>query len=234
MKAWKKMMAFCLAVLLLVVAPAAFATEEDLLDTAKLEELLEIADCAQKSHYTAESWQALEEAVAYANEAISSGSQLKINNAVSLLATALSQLTSMDYSQLDPVVEEAELYIHATFDEWIALFKMLVDHQNLYGSGDQEAVDRSAEEIRQFLDILQGKVVPPQSDATRPTQPDSSQSDVQKPEEKSPVVWIALLGVSALCNVVLLVVMVLPKMGRKKDHVDDVPLVDYDIDDDVV
>jgi len=159
--------------------------------------------------------------------AIADGDQSRVNNAVTLLARALSQLTSMDYSKLDPIVQEAEQYIHGTYENWLTLFELLMNYQNLYGCGDQAAVDQAAAEIKSCLETLQGKVAPPQ------TEPPVSPEPVQ-PKQKSPVVWIVLLIVSLMGNVVLTAFLLLPKEGNKEEQVDDVPLVDYDIDDDVV
>ncbi len=53
-------------------------------------------------------------------------------------------------------------------------------------------------------------------------------------KEKAPIVWIVLFGVSLLGNIVQLVLMVWKKKDNRKQQIDDVPLVDYDIDDDVV
>jgi len=226
-KAWKILIAFLLIMVLPVSAFATTTEEETTPDIVKLEELLEIAVSAEKSNYTNESWKVLESAIAAANNAIADGDQSRVNNAVTLLARALSQLTSMDYSKLDPIVQEAEQYIHGTYENWLTLFELLMNYQNLYGCGDQAAVDQAAAEIKSCLETLQGKVAPPQ------TEPPVSPEPVQ-PKQKSPVVWIVLLIVSLMGNVVLTAFLLLPKEGNKEEQVDDVPLVDYDIDDDVV
>lgn len=232
MKNGKSLIAVFLAVLLLIWAPVALA-EEDVLDTEKLDELLAIAASAKEENYTAETWQALVDAVAVANEAIASGSQLKVNNAVTVLATALSRLTSMDYADLDAIVQEAEQYIHLTFDGWMKLFKLMMEYHSVYGSGDQDAVNQAVQNIRRCLDELRENVVPPQ------ITPEPQPSVPQDPQPvqtvtKSPVVWIILFSVSMLGNITFVVLMLLPGKNRKQYQVDEVPLVDYDIDDDVV
>ncbi len=227
MKAWKILITFLLIMVLPVSAFATTTEEEATSDSTKLEELLKIAVSAEKSNYTAESWKVLEQAIAAANNAIADGDQLRVNNAVTLLARALSQLTSMDYSQLDPIVQEAEQYIHGTYENWLTLFELLMNYQNLYGCGDQAAVDRAVAEIKSCLETLRGEDTPPQ------TEPTASPEPVQQ-KQKSPVVWIALLLVSMMGNVVLVGILLLSKGSDKEEQDDDVPLVDYDIDDDVV
>ena len=227
MKAWKVLIAFLLIMVLPVSAFATTTEEETTSNSVKLEELLKIAVSAEKSDYTAESWKVLEEAIVAANNAIADGDQLRVNNAVTLLGRALSQLTSMDYSQLDPIVQEAEQYIHGTYENWLTLFELLMNYQNLYGCGDQAAVDQAAAEIKSCLETLRGGATQPE------TEPPTSPEPVQQ-KQKSPVVWIALLLVSLMGNVVVVGILLLSKRNNKEEQDDDVPLVDYDIDDDVV
>ena len=186
-------------------------------------ELLEIAAGAQESDYTAKSWEVLEKAIAKANEAIASESQLRVNSACASLSTALSQLTSMDYSKLEAIAEEAEQYIENNFGDWQTLFDLLNNYQELYGCGDQAAVNQKVEEFRNCLNVLDKNA--------QPLLPDSG---AQNSEQKSPIVWIVLLIVSVLGNVALAAMMLMPRSRRKNEQLDDVPLVNYDIDDDDV
>lgn len=63
---------------------------------------------------------------------------------------------------------------------------------------------------------------------------DSTGTKVPVQQEKSPVVWIVLFGVSLSGNIIQLILMIWKKKKYQKQQVDDVPLVDYDIDDDVI
>lgn len=63
---------------------------------------------------------------------------------------------------------------------------------------------------------------------------DSTGTEVPVQKEKSPVVWIVLFGVSLSGNIVQLILMIWKKKEYQKQQIDDVPLVDYDIDDDVI
>lgn len=227
MKAWKVLIVFLLVLMLPMAVFATTANAEETLETSKLEEYLRIASNAEQSNYTTESWQLLEKAVAKANEALASGSQLKVNSAVAHMSTALSKLTSMDYSKLDPIIQEAEKYIQEAFGDWLSLFELLMDYHNLYGCGDQDAVDEAVKEIRNCLDILQEKEAPQQADP----EPASSGKNRQ-------AIWIILLVISVLCNIALAIMVIfhieLPINRKNREQVDDMPLVDYDIDDDFV
>ena len=225
MKAWRMLIAFLLIAMLPLAASATTVDGEATLDTSKLDVLLEIAAGAQESDYTAKSWEALEKAIAKAEEAIASESQLRVNSACASLSTALSQLTSMNYSKLESIAAEAEQYIEENFGDWQNLFDLLNNYQELYGCGDQAAVNQKVEEFRNCLNVLAQNAQPPQPD-----------SGVQNPGQKSPTVWIVLLIVSVLGNVALAAMMLMPRSRsrRKNEQLDDVPLVNYDIDDDDV
>lgn len=213
----------CLVVLLLAMllmimpATGAFAEENIAVDTTKLEELLHIAASAKKANYTAETWSALEEAVALANAALASNDQTTVNVAKSALARALAEIKSMDYSAVENAIAQADQFAQedAIGPCWRNLQDAILHAQSLYGSGDQAAVNEAAQLITRRWEELR---------AFR----------AQELEKKdSPVVWIVLFSVSMAGNLALGAFLLMKKRS-KKNHVDNVPLVDYDIDDDVV
>ena len=218
MKNWKCVAVLVLAVMLLILpTTAAFAEETATVDTAKLEELLQIANSAKKENYTSESWRSLEEAKALANAALTSNDATMVTAAKSALARALSQIKSMDYSAVENAMAAADSFARedAIGPYWKNLQDAIVHAQSLYGSGNQAAVDEAAQLITQRWEELQ---------AYR----------AQELEKKdSPVLWIVLFAVSLAGNLVLAALIVLRKQGKSKD-VDNVPLVNYDIDDDVL
>lgn len=206
-----------LAMMLLILpATAAFAEETAAVDTVKLEELLQIANSAKKENYTADSWRALEEAMALANAAMTSNDQTMVSAAQSALARALSEIKSMDYS----AVENAMAAVNGFAQEdaigpyWKNLQDAILYAQSLYGSGDQAAVNEAAQRITQRWEELR---------AYR----------AQELEKKdTPVLWIVLFAVSMAGNLALAAFLILRKHS-KRNEVDNVPLVDYDIDDDI-
>lgn len=205
-------------VIMMMCSAVVFAEEETTVDTAKLEELLNIANSAKKEKYTAETWIPLESAIAQANAALDGGDQAAVDAAKSALALALSKVTSMDYTAVEDALAKVDQF--AASDEMGTYWKKLQDAINeaeaLYGSGDQEGVNQAAEKINQRLEELRAFV----------------ESQRQEESDDVPVVWIVLFCISMAANVALVVVLVLKKRGNK-NHRDDMPLVEYDIDDDV-
>ena len=217
MKNLKRIAVLMLAVMLLILpATTAFAEDTTTVDTTKLEELLKIANSAKKENYTSESWRSLEEAKALANAALNSNDSTTVAAAKSALARALSEIKSMDYSAVEKALAAADGFAQedAIGPYWKNLQDAIVYAQSLYGSGNQAAVDEAAQLITQRLEELQ---------AYR----------AQELEKKdSPVLWIVLFAVSLAGNLALAALIVLRKRGNRND-VDNVPLVNYDIDDDV-
>ena len=206
-----------LAMMLLILpATAVFAEETAAVDTVKLEELLQIAKSAKKENYTADSWRALEEAMALANAAMTSNDQTMVSAAQSALARALSEIKSMDYSAVENAMAAVNDFAQedAIGPYWKNLQDAILHAQSLYGSGDQAAVNEAAQRINQRWEELR---------AYR----------AQELEKKdTPVLWIVLFAVSMAGNLALAAFLILRKHS-KRNEVDNVPLVDYDIDDDI-
>ena len=53
-------------------------------------------------------------------------------------------------------------------------------------------------------------------------------------KDNSATIWIVLLCISLAENAVLIWLLLWKKGASKREQIDDVPLVDYDIDDDVI
>ena len=197
----------------LLCTTVVLAEEETPVDIARLEELIHIAESAKQSNYTAESWQALMDAVQQAQAALNSNDQKVVDAAKSALALALSKVKRMDYTAVEEALSKVEAFLKTDKNgiEWDALQKAIAEAEMLYESGNQAAVDQAAERIEQCLAELRAES-----------------------EEKAatPVLWIVLLCVSAAGNLVLAAALVL-KLRGNKNQVDDMPLVDYDIDDDI-
>lgn len=237
MNIYKKLLAFLMIVALLVMAPAALATQGDSeeLDLTKLQELLEIAVVAEEENFTAESWQALQLAIEGAYAAMENGNQLQVDAAASQLAKALSELR-LDYSELESVIAEAEQYLLQGGPEWEELYRAIVEAQAVYGSGSQASVNMATDKIRDCLQRLKdpagGENQESGSQGNQGGQ--TTVEQVVRYERESATVWIILLCVSLAVNAAVVVRAIWNRKNNRKRQIDDVPLVDYDIDDDVV
>lgn len=210
--------AVLLAVLLLVAmtVPAAFAAENREVDSAKLQELMTVAQRLNQEHYTAESWTVLVGAMEEANTAMESGKQNKIDHAARQVATALSQMIPMDFTGLNTALAAVDIWSGGdeTVDIlWDQLAALIRQEQTARASGDQAAVDKLAADIDRTLAQLKAATGGTGSENSTP--------------------WIILFGVSLVLNAALLVLMLLRTRTVKKCQKDDVPLVEYDIDDDL-
>lgn len=215
MKLWRKFTVLLLAAVLLVAAPAAYGRQSDSPDVERLQQLLEMADGMEQFEYTAESWEVLRRAVAVAKAAMGSGIQARIDSAVPPLAAALSDMEKMDYSEMEAILAEAEQLLAADAACWQQLHTALEAAQAACRTGDQALVDSTAIALAQCLQACREYA----------GQDDGS---------KNPVVWIVLLGVSLLGNAALVTQLLWKKKENRHKQIDDVPLVDYDIDDDVI
>jgi len=189
---------------------------EHVQNKAKLEEMLAVAKRVDAKTYSAESWQVLQDAVAQANTALEDGNYEKVSQAVTALAKALKNVSNMDYSALDAAIARAEelLKNEAHADYWQDFLKALSDAKNMYDSVEQTAVNSAAQMLNLRVEEMHAVLA--------------------EKQEGVSVVWIVLLGISLAGNVALAVLLLHRKRSDRGTQVDDVPLVDYDIDDDIV
>ena len=217
MNTWKKLTALLLVILILVVAPAARAAESDGRDVSKLQELIALAESKDSVIYTSQSWNNLRKVMAVADTALIHGTQLEVDEAAARLASAISQLKEMDYSRIERTIAETEQFIQENGDQWPHLQTALARARAVFGCGDQATVEKNAEHLAATLADCKGE----------------DQNGKPGAGWNWTVFWIVALIVVAGAGTVL-VVLVLKKKDNRNQQVDDVPLVDYDIDDDVV
>jgi hypothetical protein len=140
----------------------------------------------------------------------------------------------MDYTELEKALTAARQ--HITPDEYevvSALNAAAEEAELLRSSGDQDAVDACTEKIYQLIEQL---------NAVREDKDEPSvvirEVEVEVPPTddfcniSSHRLWPLLFCASAGLNVALLIV-ILSVLHRRKRRGDDVPLVDYNIDDDI-
>lgn len=220
MNTLKKLTACLLVMVLLVAAPVVFANESESNGTEKLQALLDIANSVKEEKYTTETWEVLQEAVYIANEAMASGDQKQIEKAISKLASALAKLTSVKYDAMEEAIAQAEQYMKENDHGFTRLKNALAQAEATYGCGNQARVDRATEEILKCLEDYRNGIYEEQSE-----------------DDKKPFPVGIVIGCVLVCVAAIGVVVVLSNMKKKKRRtrqIDDVPLVDYDIDDDLV
>ena len=184
-------------------------------DLSKLQDLIDKASNLKKDGYTADSWNKMVDALTKAQAALSSTSQEEIDAAAKALSDALNGLVKVDYSKLLEAIEKAKDLgkDNETNSLWLALLDALTNGNLMLGSDDQAQVDAAAKQINDLIEQLAGG------------NGKFCNISIHK-------VWPILFFISLAANVVLVVVLVKKNGTKKKNQVDNTPLVDYDISDD--
>lgn len=204
-------------------------------DMARLVRQIAIANGLKRENFTGDSWAVLAQAMENAAWAKDNGSQEEVDAAVAALENAIAGLVMVDYASLDRVladtaegVGDSELYDVAS-----RLQAALAEAQALRESGDQAAVDACAEKIAALLMELQElekkledpEVVIKEVEVEVPPSGDFCNMGSHRS-------WPVAFLVSLIFNCILALVIALI-LKKKRYKAEDVPLVDYDIDDDM-
>lgn len=250
---WKKILMFFVAgALVLCGATEAFADEAEgimqeqsqketievsaaPIDYSMLERQITAAIGLDEHDYTKESWDMLEEALDDAIMLLDAAkNQQEVIDTAEKLENAVSALSRMDYSKL----EKALGLIYAKIDENAEIHSVLgkVDSavnraKGLLLSGDQAAVDEAAAELEALIEELDG---------VRLGEPETiiKEVEVQVPPSDDfcniagHKIWPVVFFISLAINVAL-VVLIGYVFSKMKNSEDDIPLVSYDIDDDI-
>lgn len=201
----------------------------------RLERQIAVANGLKEWEYTAESWKALAEALKAAEKVTSKTKEETRKAAADALEKAIAGLVSMNYADLEQVIEKAKSQIsdNTTYALVDRLRDAVVKGEQLRFSGDQAQVDACAGQIGALLEELK----------TLREQGGEIQTIIQEVEVEVPPtgaycnipshrIWPVACAVSVVLNVILVVVLVIV-LQKRKYRADDVPLVDYDIDDDI-
>lgn len=243
MKICKKLLALLIALCLLAMGiPAVSATETDAearrgLDYSELELQVGIANGLNPYDYTIQSWEVLEKALEVGNKRLAGiYDQGKLDKAAEDIANAIEDLVKMDYRALDAALEAVYIELNKNpdlHDVWYRLYDAVERARPLQISGDQAAVDAAALELRALLEELN------QCSALY-VEPEIIVQEVEVevlPTDdfcNVPVhhTWPVLFAISATLNVALLAALVFVLL-KKRNTMDNTPLVSYDIDDDM-
>lgn len=246
MNFWKKVLAvLVLACLFVNTVPAAFAAEmtdnrlSATVNTMELKRQLAMANGLNAYDYTKETWEPLQKAMDKGN-AILKGThgQYTVTNAAVAIEEAMGKLVRMDYSALEAALgtvyskidENPEMY-----DMWIRINAAVEKARPLLVSGDQQAVDVMVRQLNELMEevgdhsVGQGSAAPQVIYEEVEVEVLPTDDFCNIPMHRT---WPVLFVISAVLNVALIAVLVYVLM-RKRQTVDNTPLVSYDIDDDL-
>lgn len=205
-------------------------------DYSQLVRQVAIANGLKQADFTAASWAPLAEALEQANKALTSEDQEEVDAALPALEAAVAGLEKMDYTALESALRAVQDFTaaHEQSGLWTSLMEESRSGEALLASGDQAAVDAAAVRIRELLAALEETLEEQKA-------PDVIIQEV--PVEVPPTddycnisihpVWPVLLIISLILNVGLAALIVVYVARRRRKVTDDIPLVDYDIDDDM-
>ena len=207
-------------------------------DLSNLKLQVAIVNGLNEYDYTGESWDVLSKAFDEGMDLIRNGApdQKTANEAAKVLEAAIGSLVRMDYSQLEKALSAVYSCIGENeqfYDIWSKIDEAEKKARPLLISGDQAAVDAAAKELNDLLEELEAYYAGTEAE---------SGVVIKEVEVKVPPsedycnismhgVWPVLFAVSVVLNIALAGMMAYMFM-KKRNTVDDIPLVNYDIDDD--
>ena len=226
--------------LLMAMAPAALAAESDSSGVGYGDLRLKVATAngLNEYDYTKESWAPLAAAVKTGNRILSGTySQAEVDEAAAAIVSAMEGLVKMDYSKLEAALGAVQSRISDApelHDVWIRLYDAVAQGRPLLTSGDQAAVDEAVAQLNELLEELAG------IGGVSTAEPEVIVREVEV--EVLPTgdycnipmhrTWPVLFVISAVLNVGLIVLLIYV-VTKKRNTVDNTPLVSYDIDDDM-
>jgi len=175
------------------------------IDYTELKKQIEIAEGLNKGDYTADSWKALEEALANGKNHLTSKSQSAVDKAAKDLADAIAALVPMDYSKLEEAIQNGNDLINddALGKLWKEMMDAITNGNGLIGSGNQEAVDAAADNILRIITELKESL-----------KKETLRKDADFCNIPCHKLWPILFFVSLIGNIALVIVLIFKK---KKD-----------------
>lgn len=218
--------------------PATTATKAPVanLDLTELNKQIGIAEALNESEYTADSWAQLESALKAAVKARKAKTQNDVNKAADALRDAIAALVKIDASALEKLVADVNGFLkdNDLASVWEELHAALNQADAALKSGDQAAIDAAYTRLDAAFKALKAKL-----DELSKGEVIIQEVEVQGECGEDCHVWwhyllLILLIISAILNVVFIVLVILYFVKKKKNAADTTPVVDYDINDDLI
>ncbi len=215
--------------------PATSSTPGVKLDLTELNAQIGTAQGLTASDYTVDSWAKVKAALNAAIAARKANKQADVDAAAKALKEAIAGLVKIDGTQLQKLVDSVNDFLaeDAMAQVRDALDKALEDAAAALKSGKQDEINTAYNNLAKALEDYKAKLAEISKGET---------IEVEKPVEVDPdgpfcniwlhKLWLVLLIISLCANVVFIVLTVRYFVRRKKQLADDMPLVDYNINED--
>lgn len=186
------------------------------IDYDELKKQISIAESLNKGDYTADSWKALEDALANAKNHLTSKDQAAVDKAAADLAAAIAALVKMDYSKLEAAIASGNEYLDN--DEigklWKDLLDALAKGNELLDSGDQAAADAAADNILSIIEALKAAIAEALENAAG--EDTGCEHDGPFCNIRIHKLWPILFFISLIGNIVLVFVIFFKKKKEEK------------------
>lgn len=242
MKQLNRVIALALALLLsLSVVPFSDVRAENTDGTSNVnyDELVRqigIAYGLNESDYEATVWEEFSKVLEEAERLTSSEDQYAVDEAAKALEAAIAKLAGVDYSRLHEVLEKVEEYSQdpELSGLWYEMISVLENAEEKLQTSDQAAVDEAAAQVEDLLKEISkagmnvgvGTIIKEVPVEVLPTD-DYCNTTVHN-------FWPVLFFITVAANVAMIVMIVVYVIRVMKSRQEYVPLVDYDIDDDML
>ncbi len=215
--------------------PATSSTPAVKLDLTELNKEIGIAQGLNSSEYTVDSWAKVKTALSAAISARKASKQADVDAAAKTLKEAIAGLVKIDGTQLQKLIDSVNSFLSedTLAQARNALDKALADAAAALKSGKQDEINVAYNNLAAALEAYKNAL-----DELSKTEI----VEVEKPVEVDPdgpfcniwlhKLWLVLLIISLCANVVFIVLTVRYFIRRKKQLTDDMPLVDYNINED--
>ncbi len=214
---------------------------DESVDYSELNRVIAEAEALNPKDYTKKSWQTVNDALYNALQARTSKDQNLVDYVTKELKAALELLVKVDYSPLIEAlkkVEELNTNYGGLEDLFSQLNVLLAEAELLLDGGEQEDINRCAAEIIEVLTKITNQLAMlSEKDDVQipegPSDPEASDKDKKPAAEKDDGnIWLILFLISLALNIIGIVVVIVFTILKNKKLGDDVPLVNYNIEDD--
>ena len=210
-------------------------TNPNNLDITELNRQISIAQGLKEKDYTSDSWKAMKNALNAAINARNASTQNQVDTAAKNLKNAIAALVRVDNTSLQDLIDAVKNYLaeESLTDLREALLEALADAEAAIKAGKQDGINDAFAKLSAAFDAYKAKV----NELGK-----GEIVEVEKPVEVPPAgpycniwvhtLWWILLLVSLAVNAIFVVLTVRYFIRKKKNAKDDMPLVDYNIDED--
>lgn len=205
------------------------------MDYAELKKQIGIAKGLKKSDYDDAAWSELTKALENAEKLTTSEDQYQVDQAAKALEAAIAKLVGVDHTKLREALDSVAEYSQdlELSSLWYQMIGVLENAEDKLTSSDQAEVDAAAAQLEDLLmeiakaeqEAGSGTII---QEVPVPVLPTDDYCNITVHN-----VWPMLFFISLALNLAMAAVIVIYIMRIQKTRMDDTPLVDYDIDDDL-